>query len=234
MKLIPLSILSLVLSANLFSAETKSSDRVDLAGLNEMQRFYYNKGAEDAKEKAYNAGYKQAMDNFTKKILPAYAQRIKAYEAGKYLIKEGKITYPKVFRYKEGDSYRIQIEPPVVEKQFTEKDLYILPEASKALCVTQDESNITPKDSENGMYDENSFSVPPRDDISDSRDSAPEVGKNKVIVHIPYKNEGIEQAVISYNINYAITKDGYDLYFANELEKSDFCFKITGNGKCQL
>lgn len=209
------------------------SSAIDLAGLNEMQRFYYNQGAEDTKETAYNAGYKQAMDDFTKKILPLYSKRIKAYEAGKYLIKEGRITYPKVFRYKEDGAYKIHIEPSVVEKEFSEKDLYAIPEIDMSIC-----KSVTSKSQQNDesgeIYQENTFNIAAKDDPALARDGAPEVRKDKVVVHLPYKNEGIEQAVNNYNINYSITKDGYDLYFANDKEKNDFCVKITGNSKCQL
>lgn len=230
-KYLKIAVFIAAFSTSVFSSEIKSE--IDLAGLNEMQRFYYDKGAEDTKEKAYLAGYKQAMDDFTKKILPAYAKNIKAYEAGKYLIKEGKITYPRVFRYKDGDSYKIQIEPPAVEKQFTEKDLYALPEFNYNFCTAKQRAT-TDKEETAGLYAENSFALPARDDVAMSRDSAPEVRKSKVVVHLPYKNEGIEQAVGMYNIDYSITKDGYDLFFSNDAEKTDFCMKVTGNGKCQL
>lgn len=210
------------------------SSSVDLAGLNEMQRFYYEQGYQDARAKSYEEGYKRAKDEFVNQILPRYANRIKAYEAGKYLMEEGKITYPKVFRYKGKDGYSVHIEAPVVEKAFDEKDLYMLPEISISKCETPTAQAVGVPNIDDVDYAQNSFNVPQRDDVTLSRDSAPEVRKEKVVVHLPYKNEGLVQALDSYNISYSSTKDGYDLYFSNDAEKDDFCVKVTGNAKCTL
>lgn len=215
------------------AAETSAS--VDLAGLNEMQRFYYEQGYQDARAKSFDEGYRQAKDEFTNKILPRYAQRVKAFEAGKYLVEEGKITYPKVFRYRDKNGYSVHIEAPTVEKSFTEKDLYMLPEITMSHCNTADtqQASLDVASSADG-YMQNSFDIPAKDDVTLGRDSAPEVRKEKVVVHIPYKNEGLVQALDSYNINYSSTKDGLDLFFSNDSEKNDFCMKVTGNAKCTL
>lgn len=210
------------------------SSTTDLAGLNEMQRFYYEQGYQDSRIKSYEEGYKRAKDEFVNQILPRYANRIKAYEAGKYLIEEGKITYPKVFRYKGKDGYSVHIEAPIVEKAFDEKDLYMLPEIAMSKCESQANGSLGGSAGEDVDYTQNAFSLPQRDDVTLSRDGAPEVRKEKVVVHLPYKNEGLVQALDSYNIPYSSTKDGYDLYFSNDAEKDDFCVKVTGNAKCTL
>jgi len=209
------------------------STSVDLAGLNEMQRFYYEQGYQDARAKSFDEGYRQAKDEFINKILPRYSQRVKAFEAGKYLVEEGKITYPKVFRYRDKNGYSVHIEAPTVEKSFTEKDLYMLPEITMSQCNTADSQQAS-LDAATDTYGQNAFDIPAKDDVALNRDSAPEVRKEKVVVHIPYKNEGLVQALDSYNINYSSTKDGLDLFFSNDSEKNDFCMKVTGNAKCAL
>lgn len=217
------------------SASADTSASVDLAGLNEMQRFYYEQGYQDARAKSFDEGYRQAKDEFMNKILPRYAQRVKAFEAGKYLIEDGKITYPKVFRYRDKNGYSIHIEAPTVEKTFSEKDLYMLPEISMTQCDSKaQQTSLSDVAVAAEGYSQNAFNIPMKDDVTLSRDSAPEVRKEKVVAHIPYKNEGLMQALDSYNINYSSTKDGLDLFFSNESEKNDFCIKVTGNGKCAL
>jgi hypothetical protein len=218
-------ITSIVAAATLFSSEQP----VDLAGLNDMQRFYYEQGFSDASQVSYEKGYHKATQDFKEKVLVNYANRIKAIEAGKYLTKEGKITYPKVFRIKDGSGYKVHIEAPVVEKEFTEKDLFMLPAIETTITLPSSTETSGQED-----IPANGFAIPSRDDVKFGRDSAPEVRKERVVAHIPYKNEGIEQAINSNNIDHASTKDGYDLFFSNEAEKNDFCIKITGNQKCAI
>ncbi|MDD4969864.1 MAG: hypothetical protein PHT07_10595 [Paludibacter sp.] len=223
--------IAVVMCASALSADPTSS--IDLAGLNEMQRFYYEQGYQDARAKSFDEGYRQAKEEFIGIILPRYSQRIKALEAGKYLVDDGKITYPKVFRYKDKNGYSVHIEAPTVEKYFTEKDLYMLPEISLTKCEapTAQQASI---DASAELYGQNAFAIPTKDDVTNNRDTAPETRKEKVVVHLPYKNEGLVQALNSYNINYASTKDGFDLFFSNDAEKNDFCMKVTGNNTCTL
>lgn len=211
-----------------------AEQKVDVSGSSEMQKFYYNLGKEEAKKQYYLDGYRQAMSDF-EVLLRKYKTKIQAYEAGKYLIRESKITYPKVYRIKDAaGAYKIQIDSPSVEKAFDEHDLFMIP-----LGMETDNSQQSTKKQEapedSGIKpSSDGFSIPARDDVTLNRDSAPEVTRKKATVHIPYRNDGIKAAIDSFNIPYAATKDGYDLFFSTLAEKIDFCMKVTGNAECQI
>lgn len=214
--------IAVLLSCNLFAI-----DASELSGLSEMQRFYYQLGKTDSKKEYFTDGYRQAMRDFAD-ILKKYKERIHAYEAGKYLVSEGKITYPKVYRIKdESGSYRIQIDAPTVEKSLTEKDLFLIP-LSSSMAAAESQMITEIESASDG------FAIPERDDTTTGRDSAPEVIRKQTVVRLPYRNEGIKGAIDSYNIPYAVTKDGYDLMFSTTEEKIDFCMKATGNAECKL
>ena len=65
-------------------------------------RVGYQKGYKQGYENGYKAGYKQAVEDF-KTILKAYKDDIKALEEGKYLVKEGYITAPRLYRIRNSD-----------------------------------------------------------------------------------------------------------------------------------
>lgn len=219
----------------LFAASTSfCGEEINTATMSDMQKFYYNLGKSQGKQEYYLDGYRQAMADY-QSILLRWKNDIKGYEAGKYLISESKITYPKVYRVKdESGAYRILIESPVVEKEFTEKDLFMIPLVTNRPSQNKEDrsAQIAANDA---TGESDGFMIPDRDDVTQAiRDSAPDVMKKRSTVHIPYRNDGIKNAIDSFNIQYTSTKDGYDLYFNNESEKVDFCMKITGNDRCKM
>lgn len=77
------------------------------------EAFFYNsgykKGYEIGKKQGYVEGYRKAIED-VKNILEAYRVDIRSLEAGKFLYKKKLITYPRVFRLKDGDGYRIVVK----------------------------------------------------------------------------------------------------------------------------
>jgi hypothetical protein len=69
------------------------------------QFFYqkgYNEGFARGKQLGYMEGYKQAMKD-VKKILEVYKKDLQALEAGKYLVEEDRITYPRIVKIPKPD-----------------------------------------------------------------------------------------------------------------------------------
>jgi hypothetical protein len=75
----------------------------------------YKKGYKEGYEKGYKEGYKQAVKDF-KTVLQAYKDDIKALEMGKYLFRNGYITYPRVYRLNENGKVEFKIVGCRLEK----------------------------------------------------------------------------------------------------------------------
>lgn len=69
----------------------------------------YRKGYSIGRKQGYVEGYRRALED-VKKILRAYEVDVRALESGKYLYKEGLVTYPRVYRVKEKEGYRIVVK----------------------------------------------------------------------------------------------------------------------------
>lgn len=82
------------------------------------EAFFYNmgykKGYEIGKKQGYVEGYRRALED-VKKVLKLYKADIEALEAGKYLYKEKLVTYPRVFRLKDREGYRIVVRGCQIE-----------------------------------------------------------------------------------------------------------------------
>jgi len=96
--------------------------------LNELANFYYKQGYQSGYKDGYEKGYAQAL-NYAKQKIKEYALKIKAYEAGKYLIKEKRITYPEIFYLKNPDnSIKIVIKNSKIEKEIGADDILYIPQ----------------------------------------------------------------------------------------------------------
>ena len=100
----------------------------DNKNLNALANFYYKQGYQTGYKEGYEKGYQDAL-NYAKEKLKEYALKIKAYEAGKYLIKTEKITYPQVFYLKNPDdnSIKIVIKNSQIENEIGADDILYLP-----------------------------------------------------------------------------------------------------------
>ena len=114
-------LLTFAFIASFVFAETPYQD------LTNMQNHYYEKGYKEASKIYYRLGYEEAIKNSIKS-LEKYKKQIDAYEAGKYYSQSGKLTYPQMYRVKEGDNYIIRIERPELKEKMTYKDILMIPE----------------------------------------------------------------------------------------------------------
>lgn len=243
-------------STSLF-AESKAYE-----DMSEMQRFHFDLGVKSAKRKYMKEGYALAISDF-KKSLAKYSNKVKAQQASKYLIEEGKITYPEVYRIREGDSFRIKITAPKVEPSFTAEDLFILPlykhlkNLDRTSYFTQDDedeagdntklSHLSPKTqpsllsqsvvpkTHDIVRNPNAFGLP---DLNTINSKNPRLSKpNKILatneLYIPYKSSTVEGFLNSYGSKYSETRKGYKVFFSNQKERDRFCTALTGDTSCK-
>ena len=207
-----------------------ASDSGESHGISDsMQRFYYEQGYKKAKDLYEVKGYMKALRDF-ERLLAGQKDKWRAYEAGKYLIKEGKITYPQVYRVRQGDAYKVVIECSEVEGEFSERELFILPLLDKIRAESLEDDTDQSIPEVSGFVDDG-FSVVEKDP---SIVSKPYSVKNKISVDIPYKNEGLKSMLDSHNVEYAPNENGYRIFFTNERERDFFCLDATGNNLCEV
>lgn len=227
--------------------------------MSEMQRFHFDLGVKFAKRKYMKEGYALAISDF-KKSLAKYTNRVKAQQASKYLIEEGKITYPEVYRIREGDSFRIKITAPKVEPSFTAEDLFILPlykhlknldsvsyfakddapeiqkpRKTKPSLSKSPTSPTSIHQSHEIVRNPNAFGLPDLNTINtkNTRLSKPNKIQATNELYIPYKSSTIEGFLNSYGSKYSETRKGYKVFFSNKKERNRFCTALTGDTSCK-
>jgi len=206
--------------------------------MTEMQKFYFDLGKKTGKIAGTNEGYQTALKDF-KSLIKKYKKKVKALEAGKYLVQSGKITYPKVYKIREGNSYRIEIKPSIVEREFTPEDLFLLPlingaENDSLGGVSLDSSSaMNSRGRYNSSKNPNSFDLPSIE--STKRYKRPNSSgkiRGKTTLRIPYKSSSVKKFLEAYGSKYVDTKSGYIVSFSNTREKKKFCKELTGDGTC--
>jgi len=219
---------TLLLSLNLSAQDSG----FEVNKFSSIQKFYYNLGRNRSKQEFYSQGYSDAVRDF-KKLLKSYEARIKKLEAGKYLIESGKITYPEVYKTRDSHGgYKIHIEAPVVEREFTAEDLFIVPlvdsnMARNAKIAYPNE----PIEEGNGFSD--SFFIPSMsNEVRNNVPKTPKEAVKKVYVDIRYKSSSIKEFLDNYNATYSVSDNGYRVEFNSESEKRKFCTDLTGEASC--
>ncbi len=114
------------LAVNAFADETVQKNTKNLNGI---ANFYYKQGYQTGYKQGYEAGYAKAI-RYAENKLNEYALKIKAYEAGKYLIKSQRITYPQVFYIKNplDNSIKIVIKNSQISNEIGASDILYIPE----------------------------------------------------------------------------------------------------------
>lgn len=208
MKKISLIMASLVLSAN-FALGASTED------------FFYQKGYDNGYSIGYEAGVKAAFDE-AKEVLKRYANELRAYETGKYLIISKKLSYPQVYQKQNSDgTFSLIVTPSKIEKELDVDGLFakfsVL--ASKKLEATP--NTTLSLDEKNSVYlnlrDANDNTLPQKAD-SAARTQILELEKSS-------KNFEILKRA---NVVFSDEGSNYNVLFFTRKEREDFCnqFKI--------
>jgi len=93
----------------------------------ELGNFFYNKGQISGRAEGEKIGFEKASKVFLRK-LKKYAQKIKAYESGKKLYREEKITAPRIYQQKLPDgTVRVVVKGCKLHRQLSPEDIFNLP-----------------------------------------------------------------------------------------------------------
>ena len=182
----------------------------------EAEEFFYQRGVEAGFKQGYEQGVKDAFEE-SKKILAKYKNEIKAYEIGKYFLKEGYITYPKVWqRLDEFGNVKIEIQPSKIVKELNIADIF-----SKFNTLP---TNPNPEMiSSNPLTARNSVNTATRDIVISTPKKA---SANQEIVTISIENTGKNEEIVKKaNLVYSVDKpnDRIKVMFFNRSEKNNFC-----------
>lgn len=223
-------------SALLFSVlATTACLAADSAGadnMSSMQKFYYELGVSHAKKEYFEKGFKSALKEF-QELLKTQEKKWQAYEAGKYYMEEGMLTYPQVYRAKRNGEYTIKIEPSTITRKFDVNELFIAPVLENYENGNIDiEENVgaIPYENENIL---NSFSGFDRSESQNTRPQKQDILNQQVAVDIRFGGEILKRKMDNFNLDYITKKDGYRIYFKNITEKEHFCTEMLGNPRCK-
>lgn len=189
--------------------------------LTNMQNHYYEKGYKEASKIYYRLGYEEAIKNSIKS-LEKYKKQIDAYEAGKYYSQSGKLTYPQMYRVKDGDNYVIRIERPELKEKMTYKDILMIPEFQGDLL-----SDVSFTE-EIGVNQMNAFnSVTPVQTLN-----SPIADVRRFEVEFP-KNDNVKQILAKNGKIYISTPESYKVVFDDKTDFETFCKNVSGDTQCQ-
>jgi hypothetical protein len=185
-----------------------------VSAANEAEEFFYNRGY----EAGYNAGYEEgikAMQIEAKKILDKYTDDIKAYEIGKYLIKEKKITAPKIYQERAPDgTVKIVVIKSEILDELSIEDIF-----SKYGNIPAKNYN---SQAQNNDVRLNSVYLANRDNSVAAIPAAADRDKAITTLSLKktWKNKDILQKA---NLVYSEDDNFYKVIFFTSKEKSDFC-----------
>lgn len=178
--------------------------------------FFYKRGYENGYASGYQKGIQEAFAE-AKAMLSKYADSLKAYEIGKYLIKNQNLSYPQVWQEIQKDgSIKLRVIPSEIVKELNVEELF-----SKFANIPTLKENIS--DSLNlSSEEQNSMLLNDRDsNINDIPQNVNEQA-NKQILQI---NKSARNLDILKRANVVFSDEGnfYNVLFFTKTEKQDFC-----------
>ncbi|OCR87753.1 hypothetical protein CFT12S00416_07965 [Campylobacter fetus subsp. testudinum] len=187
---------------------------------NDAEEFFYQRGYETGMQQGYQKGAEAAF-NEAKKILEKYKAEIKAYEIGKYLIKSGYLTYPKVWQRVDDDgNLKIEVQASKIVKQLNISEIF--DKFNELPNVPYNENITNPID-----VQKNSVYVSERDQSSASVPAL--AGSNQDIMYITILKSGKNEEILKKsNLVYSIDteKNRLKIMFFNRAEKENFCKQV--------
>ena len=189
-----------------------SNNNKNLKGLAD---FYYKQGYQAGYKSGYEKGYQDAL-NYAKQKLQEYALKIKAYEAGKYLIKEDKITYPQVFYIKKPDnSIQIVIKNSQIANEISAGDILYIPKLN-----LNDYSDIYSTANKNSLTVSNAVSL----NQLQINPEVPKISKNTLKVYYLYmpNTQSYKALLNKANVPYAEDGNRLKIIFSSKKNAEEF------------
>ncbi len=195
-----------------------------LFGANTTEEFFFQSGYEQGQRDGFDKGVREAFI-VAKKVLEEYKEEIRAYEIGKYLVKDTYLTAPKIYQVlgEAGDSLRIEVMKSRIEKELNIDEIF-----SKFGTIptlnNPDSLNATTR----SIDEINSVNIASRDNILNLPNEADK--NDKIITVSIEKNSKNEDILKNTNVVYSLDGDNdrFKVMFFTKTEKDNFCnnFKI--------
>ncbi len=188
----------------------------------DSEDFYYDRGYENGYQKGLLKGQEEAFKD-AKKILSAYKDRIKAYEIGKYLIHEKKLTAPQVYQQLDSDgSMKIVVVPSKIQRELNIEDIF--KEFDSLPTLYHKQVNSTTKESD--LNEKNSVYLSNRDTYSEILPDKVDKNFKKSTLKVK-KSSKNRNLLNNANIAYVENKYNYEVIFFTKQEKKNFCVQFT-------
>lgn len=187
-----------------------------LALADSTEDFFYQRGYENGYASGYEKGVKDAFDE-AKAMLSKYADSLKSYEIGKYLIQNQNLTYPQVWQEVGQDgTIKLRIVPSEIVKELDIDALFakfvtiptLKEQTSQTLSLSPEEQNavlLNNRDSNMNSLTQN---------VSEQA--------NKQTLQIKKNAKNLD---ILKRANVVFSDEGafYNVLFFTDTEKKDFC-----------
>ena len=221
-KVIQISTISLLIMSQQLFANGKNQSSINKSNISDIQEFYYKKGYEDGQKDSYAKGYKDAIRDVLR-VLSKYRNKMSAIEASKYLMRNGKITYPQVFKVEENGNFKIVIIPPKAEDTLTIEDLVKIPLLHKGSFT--DNISFNNDTNKKGEVNSNAFHLQNEKYYTNTPLQRAKDINNEVCLLLP-KNYQIKKILEASGKPFIEEQKYYKVFFNSITEKRSFCENI--------
>jgi len=183
----------------------------------EAEQFFYERGFENGYKAGYERGVKEGI-KIAKQVLLRWRDSIRAYEAGKYLVRSKALTYPQVWQTRDENGVRLVVTPAKIENEVDIDGLfkrfgYNLPTAPSDLQIEKALNENKEALNSVRLIERDNPSALPAPANKDAQITTMRVKKT-------YKNRKILDKA---NVVYQDDGDSYTVMFFSATEKRDFC-----------
>lgn len=202
-----MKIFKIILMLSLFSS---------LVFADSTEDFFYKRGYENGYASGYQKGVEEAFTE-AKAMLSKYADSLRAYEIGKYLIKNQNLTYPQVWQEIGQDGLvKLRVMPSEIVKELDIETLF-----SKFANIPTLKENITDTLSLS-LEEQNAVLLNDRDSNINNLTQNVNEQANKQTLQI---NKSAKNLDILKRANVVFSDEGnfYNVLFFTDAEKQDFC-----------
>lgn len=182
----------------------------------EAEKFFYERGYENGWNKGYDLGIQKGIE-IAKKVIEKYKDNIKAFEIGKYLIEEKKLTYPQIYQIIDPKSgvLSFEITPSRIESELNIDDIFA--KFGNLPTGEQKQQELSNNLNNSVLLNDRDSNTPDLPDSTNGNIIYMNVKKN-------FQNENILRKA---NLVYEEDKEYYRVMFFNPQEKKDFCSKFS-------
>ena len=188
----------------------------NLAFADSTEDFFYQRGYENGYASGYEQGVKDAFEE-AKAMLSKYQDSLRAYEIGKYLIKNQNLTYPQVWQEIGQDGLvKLRIIPSEIQKELDIERLF-----SKFANIPTLKENIS-SELDLSIEEKNAVLLNNRDSNINNLTQNVSEQANKQTLQIKKSSKNLD---ILKRANVVFSDDGnfYNVLFFTKMEKQDFC-----------